>query len=237
MLKLSLAIALVASMANSAIAETDDIRQRSFAKAEYYFGAGGQPPTLAAFRINPVEYFRHTMAYDTLRDYVADKLGEPALADPQSDFEFFMLLGREGTDTIDCVGQIHTAGISDAGATWQYDRDCYVKRDENGAVIEREQLVVAKDTSGETHVLFSLWCLNPSKLQPKATAIAVPKVAPVTVVETQSTFNSNSMVRDEPPNLLFVPGFNVCGLCGVTLPDTLILVPGGTKEIYDFMPD
>ena len=225
MLKRSVAIALAALMATGAIAEPDELRQRSFAKAEYYFGAGGQPPTLAEFRSNPLQYLRHTMAYDALRQDAADKLREPALADAQSDFDFLMLLGRASTDTIDCVGQVHTAGISDAGATWQYDRDCYVKRDENGAVIEREQLVVAEDSYGEMHVLFSTWCLNPA-VQQLVTSITTLHVVPVPHVETQPVPRSYPLPSETyRGQFVHVPDFN---WCGCEIPGVTVLTPSTT---------
>lgn len=110
---------------------------RSYAAPSYYLGAGGQPPTLQQFAVEPRRYFRSEVAY---RSFRAEALGGRDLA---------LLLQQGRVQTVPCTGFIYTSGLTAAGEISWFERACY----------PREELIQVRDT-GQWRTVASLGCLN-----------------------------------------------------------------------------
>lgn len=96
-----------------------------FVKPEFYIGSeGGEPPSLAAFAADPMQYLRSEEAYSALRQRFAVALGEDSLS--ETEFQTLFTEGRVRLRPCSEFEGFRTDGITPSGAVVRSPRTtCY----------------------------------------------------------------------------------------------------------------
>lgn len=135
----------------------------SYVQDQYYLGAGGTPPTLAAFAANPQGYLRYPAAYQSLKQGF-----EQATGTRLSDQGFSQLLTSDRVRLVGCSGRITTSRITAGGAVSYFTRGCY----------RGERLIQVRTSAGWVPVA-SQGCFNLARLAPPPPSEKVCRLVPV----------------------------------------------------------